>query len=362
MGVPDRGYRDKGLARRILDRIHATMDGLSAVRLMEVCGTHTVSMGKFGLRRAMPDGLHLLSGPGCPVCVTPGAYIDAAARLAQDGVTVVTFGDMVRVPGRETSLEAARASGGRVVVAGSVTAAVDIARDEGGEVVFLAVGFETTAPTIAAAVRAARAEGLANFSVLVSHKLVPPALRLILDDPRCAVSGFILPGHVSTIIGVAPYQFVAEEYHVPGVVAGFELIDLLAAVDSLVVRIRDGAPAIENGYRRAVRPEGNPTAWAVVEEVFERADTAWRGIGRIPLSGLRLRPAYDEFDAARRYGIDLDEYEVPPGCRCGDVMRGLLPPTGCPLFGDACTPGDPVGPCMVSVEGACAVSHKYGEK
>ncbi|MFW6107923.1 MAG: hydrogenase formation protein HypD, partial [bacterium] len=282
MGVAERGYRDKELARRILDRIHASMDGLSTVRLMEVCGTHTVSMGKFGLRRAMPDGLRLLSGPGCPVCVTPGAYIDAAARLAHDGVTVVTFGDMVRVPGRETSLEAARASGGRVVVAGSVTAALDIARDEDGEAVFLAVGFETTAPTIAAAVRAARAEGLANFSVLVSHKLVPPALRLILDDPRCAVSGFILPGHVSTIIGVEPYRFLADDYGVPGVIAGFELIDVLAGIEALVEMELDNIPGIRNEYRRVVRPEGNPAARAIVDEVFEPADTAWRGIGLIP--------------------------------------------------------------------------------
>ncbi len=362
MSIPENGYRDNELARRILDRIHTAMAGLDGVRLMEVCGTHTMAIGRFGLRAAMPDGLDLLSGPGCPVCVTPGSYIDAAARLAADGVTVVTFGDMVRVPGKETSLESARAAGGRVIVAGSVTAALDIAHREPGEVVFLAVGFETTAPTIAAAVRAARAEGSDNFSVLVSHKLVPPALRLIQDDPECAVSGFILPGHVSTIIGVAPYAFLVDEYSVPGVIAGFEPVDVLAGIESLVRMVRDGEPAVRNEYRRVVRREGNPAARAVVDEVFEPADTAWRGIGRVPLSGLRLRPDYAAFDAARRYGIDLDEYELPAGCRCGDVMRGRMEPADCPLFGDACTPDSPTGPCMVSVEGACSVRHKYEGK
>jgi len=361
MTLPEKGYRDTDLARQILDRIAAEMDGAGAVRLMEVCGTHTVSIGKYGLRRVMPPNLVLLSGPGCPVCVTPGGYIDAAARLALDGVTLVTFGDMVRVPGNTTSLEAARARGGRLVVAASVTAALDIARREAGEVVFLAVGFETTAPTVAAAVLAAKREGLDNFSVLVSHKLVPPALRLILGDPECAVSGFILPGHVSTIIGTEPYRFLAEEFRVPGAVAGFELIDVLVAIESLVAMLRGSRPAVVNRYTRVVRREGNPRAWDAVTRVFEVADTAWRGIGEIPLSGLALREEYAAFDAARRYGVDLGDYRLPEGCACGRVLRGLVQPAECPLFGDACTPQSPVGPCMVSVEGACAVSFKYGE-
>jgi hydrogenase expression/formation protein HypD len=361
MSFPERRFEDAGLARRILQRIHARMDGGPPVRLMEVCGTHTVSIGRYGLRRAMPENLELLSGPGCPVCVTPGGYVDAAARLSRSGPTVVTFGDMVRVPGNETSFEEARARGGRLLVASSVTAALDLARDGTDEVVFLGVGFETTAPTIAAAVLAAAREELTDFSVLVSHKLVPPALRLILEDPVCAVSGFLLPGHVSTIIGTGPYAFLAEEAKVPGVVAGFELVDVLAAVERLVEMVRSGRATVENAYTRAVRPEGNPAAWACVEQVFEVANAAWRGIGVIPSSGLALREDYAAFDAARRYGIEVDDYAVPEGCRCGEVMRGRLHPTGCPLFASGCTPEAPVGPCMVSVEGACSVAHKYGE-
>ncbi len=362
MALPEKLFQDKALARKILARIHSGMEGAPRVGLMEVCGTHTVSIGKAGLRRVLPENLVLLSGPGCPVCVTPGSYIDAAARLALRGVTVVTFGDMVRVPGTETSLEDARARGGRIVVASSVTAALDIARKGEGEVVFLAVGFETTAPTIAAAVLTARREKLGNFSVLTSQKLVPPALEAILNNAQCAVKGFILPGHVSTIIGMKPYGFLADRYRVPGVVAGFELIDVLAAIEALVGLVRRGQAAVLNRYTRAVREDGNERAREAVGRVFEVADVAWRGIGCIPASGLKVREEYAAFDAARRYSVDLSDYELPKGCMCGRVMRGLIRPAECPLFGKACTPSAPVGACMVSVEGACAVSYKYGEK
>lgn len=362
MALAEKGYRDKALARQILARIRAEMRGLPPVRLMEVCGTHTVSIGRLGLRSAVPDNLVLLSGPGCPVCVTPGSYVDAAAALALDGVTVVTFGDMIRVPGNTTSLAAARSEGGRIVVASSVNIALDLAREQAGEVVFLAVGFETTAPTIAAAALAAARDGLDNFALLVSHKLVPPALEAILADADCAVSGFILPGHVSTIIGTKPYRFLADKARLPGVVAGFELIDVLVAIEALVRMVRDGKPAVENAYTRVVRTEGNPRAWETVMSVFEIADAAWRGIGTIPASGLALREEYARFDAARKYGLELGGSEVPAGCACGSVLRGVLRPSDCPLFGRTCSPQTPVGPCMVSVEGACAVSYKYGEK
>jgi hydrogenase expression/formation protein HypD len=361
VSIAEKGYRDAGLARAMLSRIESEIAGGAPVNLMEVCGTHTISIGKHGLRKTLPANLRLLSGPGCPVCVTPGGVIDAAAKLALDGVTVATFGDMVRVPGDATSLEEARAQGGRIVVTASVTGALDLARAEAADVVFLAVGFETTAPTIAAAVIAAQRDGLDNFSVLVSHKLVPPALRLILDDPGCAVGGFILPGHVSTVIGTKPYAFLPETYGVPGVVAGFELLDVLMAVEALVRMVRSGEAAVENAYKRVVRPEGNPAARAVVEQVFVSADTAWRGIGDIPASGLALREEFATFDAARRYGVAIEHFELPKGCGCGGVLRGLIRPTECPLFGNTCTPQRPVGPCMVSVEGACAVSYKYGE-
>jgi hydrogenase expression/formation protein HypD len=361
MPLPEFRFGDRDLARRILDRIHAEMDGAPPVCLMEVCGTHTVAIGRFGLRRAMPSSLRLLSGPGCPVCVTPASYIDAAARLALDGATVVTFGDMVRVPGVETSLEEARSAGGRIVVAASITAALDLARQGEPDVVFLAVGFETTAPTIAAAVLAAERDALDNFSVLVSHKLVPPALRLILDDPACAVHGFLLPGHVSTVIGTRPYAFLADEADVPGVVAGFALIDVLSGIERLVRLVRSGEASVANAYPRVVREEGNPRAWAMVEQVFEPADTAWRGIGVVPGSGLVLRGERARFDAEARHGVVIGGTETATGCRCGDVMRGRIRPSDCPLFGRACVPAHPVGACMVSVEGACAVSHRYGD-
>ncbi len=361
MTVPDLGYRNGALARRILERIWREMDGQPPIRLMEVCGTHTVAVGKAGLRRAVPPNVVLLSGPGCPVCVTPASYIEAAARLALGGATVVTFGDMMRVPGEGTSLEEARARGGRVIVASSVSTALELARAERSDVVFLAVGFETTAPTVAAAVLTAQRENLGNFSVLLSHKLVPPALRLVLSDPACAVSGFILPGHVSTIIGTEPYRFLVDEFSVPGVVAGFELIDVLLAVEELVRMLKNGAPKVINRYTRVVRPEGNPRAWEAVAAAFEVADAEWRGIGHIPASGLVLRDTFARFDAARKYGLDLGGDELPAGCSCGGVLRGQIRPTACPIFGTACTPQTPVGPCMISAEGACGVSYRYGE-
>ena len=362
MTLLDGKFGDAALARDILHRIDEEMCDAPPVRLMEVCGTHTMAIGKFGLRRVIPKNLKLISGPGCPVCVTPGEYIDAAAELALRGAAVVTFGDMIRVPGKRTSLETARAQGGKIVIASSATAALDIARGTESEVVFLAVGFETTAPTFAAAVLAARRERLKNFSVLVSLRLVPPALRLVLNDPLCAVSGFILPGHVSAIIGTRPYEFLAQEFRVSGVVAGFELIDVLAAIEHLVRLVKAKRAVVANLYTRVVQPDGNPAAWGMVNEVFAPAAAGWRGIGLVPDSGLDLRPEFAEFDAFNRYAIKIQDYSSPAGCACGLVLRGVRRPAECPLFGKACTPATPVGPCMVSVEGACAVSHKYGEQ
>jgi hydrogenase expression/formation protein HypD len=294
--------------------------------------------------------------------VTHDSEIAVFLRLAgKDGVIIATFGDLLRVPGPDRrSLKHAMAEGARVEVAYSCLDALALARNNPGDtVVFLGIGFETTAPTVAAALQVARREGLKNFAVLCLHKLVPPALRHLLSDADCAVDAFLLPGHVSTILGIAPYRFLAEEFHTPGIVAGFEPADILLA---LCLMAEQRAPAryeVVNAYRRAAADDGNPKARAVLEEVFRPSDALWRGIGRIPQSGLTLAPAYDDMDAFARFGLSLPKVDPLPGCRCGEVLSGKISPPECPLFGRACTPARPVGPCMVSTEGSCAAYEKY---
>ena len=331
---------------------------------MEVCGTHTMAVGRHGLRGLLPSGLTLLSGPGCPVCVTPAADIERAVRLSlRPRVAVATFGDMLRVPALSASLEEAAAKGGRVVMVYSPFEALELARRERGtEVVFAAVGFETTAPSIAAVVKEAKRTGTTNFSILPLCKRVPPALEFILSKGP-ALDGFLLPGHVSAVIGLAPYSFLPERGG-RGVVAGFEPEDILEALLELVRLAGRGEKAVRNRYRRAVRPEGNPAALRVMEEVFESRTSRWRGIGPIPDSGLALREEYAFFDAERRFGLEgsLEEDGEEGGCICGEIMLGFRLPPDCPLFGSGCTPSRPAGPCMVSSEGSCAAWYKYGGK
>ncbi|MBI5501652.1 MAG: hydrogenase formation protein HypD [Deltaproteobacteria bacterium] len=334
------------------------------LRIMEVCGTHTMAIGRHGLRSLFPSDLRLLSGPGCPVCVTPGSDIDQAIDLARRPATVLaTFGDMLRVPGaRRETLDAARATGARVRVVYSALDAVELACAEpGSEIVFAGVGFETTSPTIAAAMKSARDRGAANFSVLPSFKLVPPAMTALCAAPDVRIEGFLCPGHVSAIIGTRAYAPVAAAAKVPCVVAGFDPLDILEGVAGIVEQVRDGRHEVVNGYARAVREDGNPAALALLDEIFEVDDAAWRGIGVIPRTGLRVRDAWAALDARRRFGLPPPAPDdLPEGCSCGLVMRGVLVPPECPLFGRACTPAAPVGPCMVSSEGACAAYHKYG--
>lgn len=353
-------FRDPDLVRALVARIRTTL-GDRSLNLMEVCGTHTVSIGRYGFRSLLPAGLHLLSGPGCPVCVTANADIDHAVALARvPGAIITTFGDMIRVPGSTSSLAAEKAAGRDVRVVYSPLDAVALAAaTPEREVIFMGVGFETTAPAIAASILEAEAQGLTNFSVFCVHKTTPAALRAIADDPETAIDGFILPGHVSTITGLAPYRFLVDEFGIPGVVTGFEPVDVLEGIARLVELACSGTPAIENAYRRGVPDRGNPVAQKLTAQVLEPCDATWRGLGRLPHSGLAIRDAFARFDAARRFPVAIEPTREPTGCRCGDVLRGVIAPTACPLFGRACTPENPVGPCMVSSEGSCAAYYRF---
>lgn len=353
-------FRDPALARELIEAIGQLGEGRS-VNLMEVCGTHTVSIGRYGLRNAMPAGLKLLSGPGCPVCVTSNRDIDAAIAVTKvDGAIVATFGDMIRVPGSTTTLGAAKAAGADVRVVYSPLDALTVARENPGRpVIFIGVGFETTTPVVGASIQMADEQGLSNYYVYAAHKSTAPALEAIANDPETRVDGFILPGHVSTVTGVAPYRFLAERYKTPGVVTGFEPVDILNGIARLMVMVDRGEAAIENAYGRGVQADGNPAAQAIIADVFEPCDAVWRGLGTIPASGMAIREKYAAHDAMRAFDPPVEPTRETRGCRCGDVLRGAIAPNDCPLFGRACTPENPVGPCMVSSEGSCAAYWRY---
>ncbi|OGV95213.1 MAG: hydrogenase formation protein HypD [Lentisphaerae bacterium RIFOXYB12_FULL_65_16] len=329
---------------------------------MEVCGTHTVALLRTGVRSLLPEGVRLISGPGCPVCVTAQGYIDAACQAAQmPGVTICTYGDMVRVPGCGGSLAERRAAGARVVVVYSARDALRYAEAHPDTtVVFLAVGFETTAPATAAVVLDAAAREIPNFVVLTSHKLVIPAMRALLSSGDVPIDGFLCPGHVSVIIGAYAYTGVAREFGKSCVIAGFEPAQMLDGILHLVQQRATGRAEVENVYGVAVTEAGNRVAWRFVDDVFETADAEWRALGVIPGSGLTLRAEFARFDAAARLGLETRGSYEPAGCRCGDVLQGRIAPQECPLFGRSCTPTNPVGPCMVSSEGTCAAHYKYG--
>ncbi len=329
--------------------------------LMEVCGTHTVAIARNGLRTMMPKGTRLASGPGCPVCVTSNKDIDTVIALSRvPGVTITTFGDMTRVPGSTSSLLKEQAEGRNIRIVYSPLDALRYAQEHPDEqVVFVGVGFETTTPLVAMAIKRARALGLKNFSVFVAHKNMPGALETIVSDPKLKIDALILPGHVSTIIGAKPYEFLAKKYGIPGVITGFEPVDVLQGIAMLMRQLHEGRAEIEIAYARGVMPEGNPVAIAAIDEVFETVDTTWRGLGVIPGSGYAVRPEFAEFDAFRRFEPEVEPTQEPRGCRCGDVLRGMMTPAECPLFRRVCTPENPVGPCMVSSEGSCAAYFRY---
>jgi hydrogenase expression/formation protein HypD len=332
-------------------------------RLMEFCGSHTAAILKFGLRQLLPPEINMLSGPGCPVCVTDQADIDRAIALAKmPGVILCTFGDMLKVPGSYGSLAEARADGCDVRTVYSTLDALQIARDNKARpVIFLGVGFETTAPTIAASILQAKSEGINNYSVFSLAKICPPVMKALLDGGEIKIDGIICPGHVSAIIGAKPYEFIPRDYSIACVIAGFEPVDILMAVDMLLKQIESQKPAVEIAYSRGVSASGNLVAQKLMEDVFEPATSSWRGVGEVAASGLAISPSYADYDAAHLFKMNVGPAREQPGCRCGDVLRGAIQPDQCPLFRHICTPERPVGPCMVSGEGACSSYYLYGE-
>jgi len=359
----DEGLLERALLGKVNGLVAELCQNRETINLMEVCGTHTMAISGFGIRRAVDQRLRLLSGPGCPVCVTAQEEIDAAISIAgRPGVAVVTFGDMIRVPGTRTSLEQEKARGADVRVVYSALDGLRLAEAEPDrQFVFLGVGFETTAPTVAATVLAAQESKVRNFTVLPMFKTIPRALDAIASSDRVNVDGFILPGHVSTIIGTRPYEFLRDKYRLPSCVVGFEALDVLQGIHMLLRQMQTG-PLVEIQYKRSVRPEGNEKAQQVMATVFQPCDAAWRGLGKIPCSGLAFRSGFAEFDARKRFRLVHRPSSIVhrrTACRCGDVMLGVIVPPECKLFAKACTPESPVGPCMVSTEGACAAYYKY---
>ncbi len=358
-----RGCAPEKLLKALSEMQFEGVDAAHPLRLMEVCGTHTMAIAKAGLRTALPPRIRLISGPGCPVCVTPAGALDEVLRIAMEpGVLVATYGDLIRVPGsvRGDDLARRRALGADVRVVYSAMDAVELAQNNPEkQVVFLGVGFETTAPGTAASILAAQKQGLRNYSVLSLLKRTEPVLRALLAQPDFAVNGFLCPGHVATILGADRFSFLPEEYGIPAVVAGFEAGDILDSVYLLCRQAQAGKPRLENEYTRAVQPQGNVAAMRFIDRVFVPCDDIWRGIGAVPQSGYAVRPEYAAFDAAKRFDFAAKNKEMQTGCRCGEILRGVLEPAQCPLFGKVCVPEDPVGPCMVSSEGACAAAYKY---
>lgn len=354
-------FRDQALAEPLLQELGRSVT--KPLRVMEVCGTHTMSIFRSGLRSLLPEGLELISGPGCPVCVTSASHIDAIIDLARrENTRIALFGDLFRVPGSSGgSLANASAEGAKVDIVYSPMDSLELARKyPKQQVVFLGVGFETTTPGIAATILAAKNQNIDNFTVYSTHKVMPPPLLALLDDPDLQIDGLLCPGHVSSIIGAKAYEPLVDRYGLACVVGGFEAADILQALILLARQIGEGKARVENAYTRAVSWEGNSRAMRMVDTIFEPVDMEWRGLGMIPGSGLGIRDAFAAFDADKRFDIQLEPAEEPKGCRCGEILKGKELPVQCPLFGKRCSPGSPVGPCMVSSEGTCAAYYRYG--
>jgi len=356
-------YRSRDLARALSVEIAELVDPGQVVRIMEVCGGHTHTIYRHGLEDLLPPEVELVHGPGCPVCVIPMGRVDDAIALSeQPGVTLATFGDMLRVPGGRGSLLEAKARGADVRMVYSPLDALALARKEPDRhVVFFAIGFETTAPATAVTLLRARAEKVSNFGVFCNHVTIEPPLRAILETPGLRLDGFVGPGHVSTVIGTEAYRFVPEEFRRPVVVSAFEPVDILQSIAMLLRQRREGRCEVENQYTRVVRPEGNLRALAAIDETMELRDAfEWRGLGSLPRSALKLRPAFAEWDAEARYPLPGAQIDDPKACQCGEVLTGQIKPWECGVFGTACTPERPLGTCMVSSEGACAAFYAYG--
>ncbi len=353
-------FRDKDLAMPLVAELKKS--ATKPLRVMEICGSHTMAIFRNGIRSILPEGYTLISGPGCPVCVTSASHMDAFIAIAQrPGVRVAIFGDLFRVPGTHGSLANAAADGAKIDIIYSPMDALDLAlRHSDDLIVFLGVGFETTTPGIAATILAAKNKNIKNFAVFSTQKVMPPPLMALLDDPRLKIDGLLCPGHVSSIIGAGAYQPLVEKYNLACVVAGFETTDLLNGLILLARQVGRDQPKVENTYKRVVSWEGNPRAAKMVAEIFEPCDMEWRGLGVIPGSGLAIKSEYADFDAAARLDITLPAAKEAKGCRCGEILKGMTTPLRCPLFKTKCSPQTPIGPCMVSSEGTCAAFYKYG--
>jgi hydrogenase expression/formation protein HypD len=351
---------DKTIAEKAIKKLESWQLN---IKVMHVCGGHQDTLVRSGLDDLLKKtGIDIRQGPGCPVCVTTAKEIEQAMVLAREDRTFMVFGDMMRVPGKEDTLFDLKSKGGDVKMVYSIDDAVKYAGSHPDkEVVFMAIGFETTAPSTAAVLSSKPPE---NFSVFCTHRYVPPALKGIIELGEVSLDGFIEPGHVSTIIGTTPYEFISTEYGMPQVVTGFEPLDLLMGIYMVAKQVKEGRAEIENEYTRVVQTDGNPKAIAAMEQVFTPSDTAWRGFGVIPGSGMKIRDEYQQYDAALKYQdvivhLDEEDFSEPPGCRCGEVLRGLIDSRECTLFGTGCTPSKPIGPCMVTAEGSCNIVYKY---
>ncbi len=353
-------YRDISLAKPLVEELKNAVT--KPLRVMEVCGSHTMAIFRNGLRTILPEGMELVSGPGCPVCVTSASHMDAFIAMADmENVRVTIFGDLFRVPGTHNSLAIASSQGAKVDIVYSPMDALEIAKKHPDElIVFLGVGFETTTPGIAATILAAKTQNVPNFVVFSTQKTMPPPMEALLSDPDLKIDGLLCPGHVSSIIGAGAWTPLAEKYNLACVVGGFETVDLLKSLILLARQVGNNDIKVENSYPRAVAWESNKRAENMVARIFEPADMDWRGLGRIPNSGLRIRKEFSDFDAEVRFDIVLPEAEEPKGCLCGNILKGMNSPMECPLFDTRCTPANPIGPCMVSSEGTCAAYHKYG--
>lgn len=357
-------FRDRTIAEALFSKIKRQSERLERpIKLMEVCGTHTMSIARFGLKSLLPSNVKLVSGPGCPVCVTPVGYLDAAIEIARRSDTIIaTFGDMMKVPGSASSLTRERERGSDIRIVHSPLDAIEIAQSNPKkEIVMLAVGFETTAPSVAASLEIGAKENIENYSVLVAHKVIPEPMAALSAD-EFGLDGYICPAHVSAIIGAVGYKPLAEKYRIPCVITGFEPLDVAQGVSMLIRQIIDKVAIVENQYKRVVAPEGNPKAIALIDRFFVKTDTNWRGIGSIPESGLKLRDRFDKFNAEKKFDCAIVfDGKDHPACLCGEILKGLAEPTDCPLFGSACLPDNPIGACMVSSEGSCAAAYRYGD-
>jgi hydrogenase expression/formation protein HypD len=353
-------FRSSVLGEGLVSRIQRRSK--KKARFMEFCGGHTVTIFRYGIRQLLPPTIEMVSGPGCPICVTANADLDRAIALSKiPGVIITTFGDMLKVPGSYSSLEKAKAEGAEVRTVYSTMDALDIAMaNPDSSVVFLGIGFETTAPTVAASILQAGEKGIENYYVFSLHKVCPPVIKALLDSGEVELQGLVCPGHVSAIIGSHPWEFIAQEYNIPCVISGFEPLDILQCVEMLVEQVEKGESRVEIAYKRGVRPEGNQPALKLMERVFEPSPARWRGMGEITGSGLKIRKEYKRFDAEAAFDIKAEPAIEHKGCICGQILRGVKTPADCRLFAKACTPENPIGPCMVSAEGSCSAYYLYG--